>query len=134
MKELEKLLGAAKKDKNIAAVLLFGSHARKRQMATSDIDVALVLKNPGKAFEKRVRYSMINEKIDVQIFQELPVYIKIRVLKEGKILHCKDKKFLYNMAFDAIKEYGLFKRHIDNYLEAMEVRCHGQRKSAAKTC
>ncbi|MBI5347317.1 MAG: nucleotidyltransferase domain-containing protein [Candidatus Aenigmarchaeota archaeon] len=134
MKGLDKLLSAAGKDKNILAVILFGSYARKKQRKTSDIDVALILKNPDKAFEKRVRYSLIDEKIDVQVFQKLPVFIKIRVLKEGKILHCKDKEFLYDVAFDAIKEYGLFKRHVDNYLKAMVVRCHGQRKSAAKTC
>jgi predicted nucleotidyltransferase len=43
-KELERILEKARKDKDVLAVILFGSYARKRTLPSSNIDVCLMLK------------------------------------------------------------------------------------------
>jgi predicted nucleotidyltransferase len=119
-KELRKLLRLVRGDEAVVAVILFGSFARGRGVASSDVDVCLVLrKNVKNALQKRIDYSTISEKLDVQVFQLLPLYIQRRVLKEGEILDCKDKGLLYDIAIRAVREFESFKKHYDSYLRAM---------------
>ncbi|RLG56941.1 MAG: hypothetical protein DRN95_06145 [Candidatus Hydrothermarchaeota archaeon] len=59
------------------------------------------------------------EDIDVQIFNTLPLYIKARIFKEGKLIHCKDEELLYDIAIRTIKEYELFKPRYKLYLEGI---------------
>jgi predicted nucleotidyltransferase len=94
---LERLLSSASADPEILAVILFGSSARDEMTASSDIDICLVFRL-GKAdrlalSRKRLEYA--ESDIDVQIFQFLPIYIRRRVLKEGKVLFCRDEEELY---------------------------------------
>ena len=114
---LNNLLALAKKDKEIVAVLLFGSHARGYARPTSDIDVCLILGHEKDSFRKRLEYSTVGNNIDVQIFQALPMYIKIRVLREGKILFCKDEDFLYKIAIETIKDFEQYKKAYATYLD-----------------
>ena len=62
---------------------------------------------------------VLGDKFDVQIFQDLPLYIRKEVLK-GEVLYQKDVDFLYETAIDTVKEYGLFKRYLDAYYEEVE--------------
>lgn len=116
---LKKLLALAKKDKEVVALILFGSHARGYARPTSDIDICLLLKSEKEGFKKRIEYSSLGENIDVQVFQKLPLYIKIRVLREGKILHCKDEDSLYKVAIDTIKDFEQFKKAFSTYLDTV---------------
>ncbi len=116
---LNKLLALATKDNEVIAVLLFGSHARGYASPTSDIDVCLVLRHEKSAFEKRLEYSTISDNLDVQVFQALPMYIKIRVLREGKILYCKDENFLYKIAIETVKDFEYFKKPYLTYLDTL---------------
>ncbi|MFP3985892.1 MAG: type VII toxin-antitoxin system MntA family adenylyltransferase antitoxin, partial [Candidatus Bathyarchaeia archaeon] len=115
-KGLEKIVEKAKKDPDVSAVILFGSYAKQQPRPSSDIDVCLMLK-PHKytslsMSKKKLEYlSLIPDKYDVQIFQQLPVFIKVRILKEGKFLLTKDYDAMFKVALDAIKEYDLFERH-----------------------
>jgi len=79
---LRRLSEKAKCDEDVLAVMLFGSYARRE--ASSDIDVCIVLK-PGKfdplfLSKKKLDYLTAFPNLDIQIFQQLPSYIKIRVL------------------------------------------------------
>lgn len=71
-----------------------------------------------KVFDKRIKYS-VTEGLDVQIFQDLPLYIRKRVLKEGKVLHCKDEDLLYDIAIKTAKEFELFRPKYEIYLEGV---------------
>jgi len=115
---LKKLIALAEKDKEILAILIYGSYARGEQYR--DIDVCLVLdeKSAEIAFEKRLEYSGY-ENLDVNIFQSLPLYIRIRILKEGTIKHCKDENALYDIAIKTVKEFELFKPKYQLYLEGV---------------
>lgn len=115
---LNELLGAAKKDKSVLAVVLFGSRARGE--AARDVDVCLVLypDKSSEGFDKRVEYST-HENLDVSVFQDLPLYIRKRVLEDGKVLLCKDEGLLYDIASATVREFEYFKPRYEDYLEGV---------------
>ena len=44
----------------------------------------------------------------------------MRILKEGKILLDKNSEFLYNLAFDTIKEFEFFRKSYEIYLKEIK--------------
>lgn len=121
--ELERLLIKARQDTDVLAVLLFGSAARRQeQTPLSDIDICLVLVPQSKPFEptrfsyKRLEY-LKDFPFDVQIFQQLPLYIRRRVLKEGQLLFVRDEDLLYELAFRTAQAFEDFKHIYYGYLE-----------------
>lgn len=118
----KKLLGYIskfKKDKQIIAVLLFGSYARKEHFR--DIDLCLVLDKKysnNEMTEKRLKYySMLPNVFDIQVFGQLPLYIRKKILEEGKVLFCKDEDKLYEIAGDTVIEFEQFKGIYNSYIE-----------------
>ena len=75
----------------IEAVLLYGSYAENRQTARSDIDICIVaskLKAP-KQFSgllSQIWQKIDANKYDVRIFEELPLYIKIGIIKKHIVI------------------------------------------------
>ncbi len=120
-KEISKIIEKAKKDKEILAVALFGSSVKGDGR---DMDICLILDRKYPNIEmsrKRLEFlSETGDNTDVQIFQQLPIYIRVRVIKDGKILHYKNMDKLYELVFEAIKEFELFKRSYGDYLDAVE--------------
>jgi hypothetical protein len=113
---LERIIEKAKKDEDVLAVMLFGSYTKQSFRPSSDIDVCLILKP--KEFSnlfmsrKKLEYlTFVPNKYDIQIFQQLPVFIKARILREGKLLLNKNYDALFRVVRDAIKEFDLFKKH-----------------------
>ncbi len=117
--ELKKVVRKIAKDKNVIAIMLFGSYARNKKYAR-DVDLCVFLdKNydSKEFFKKRLSYlAGLPDKFDVQIFQQLPLYVRISVLREGRILYLKNKKILYNLAYNNLKENVFFERHYNNYI------------------
>ncbi len=117
---IKSLIAKAKRDKEVIALAVFGSFARKE--SHRDIDICIFLGSKMTNLEmsrKRLAYlKCVTGKFDVQIFQQLPVYIKHRVLKEGKIIFCSDENMLYGIASAAVKEYEDFRPIYTNHLEA----------------
>ncbi len=124
-KELSRVLKQAKKDREIIAVFLYGSFSREEQRKDSDIDLCLVLKEsyPKLKFTaKRLEYlKRVSEKIDIQIFQQLPLYIRKEVLK-GKILLSKNEDKIYELVYKTIKEFENFKKYYYAYLNSIYER------------
>lgn len=110
-----------KKDNKIIAVLLFGSYARDEYYR--DIDICLVLDKKYSNLDmsrKRLKYcSIASSKFDIQIFQQLPIYIRKRILKEGKILFCRNEDLLYEILFSTMREFEFYKKIYYNYLDSM---------------
>ena len=112
---LTKIVEKAREDEDVLAVMLFGSYVRKKTKPR-DIDVCIVLK-PKKfsnlfISNKKLEYlELCPDNYDIQIFQQLPVFIKVRVLKEGKFLLNKDYKSMTKIALNTFREFDLFKRH-----------------------
>lgn len=119
-KRLDKLIKMAKQDTAVLAVFLFGSVARENNHRKSDLDISLILKqgsySPTELSQKKLEYLMFTDS-DIHIFQQLPLYIRIRVIKEGKVLFCKDVDALYQIVFNAISEFEDFKHIYQDYLK-----------------
>jgi predicted nucleotidyltransferase len=90
---LKRQLEKADQDGAILAVCLFGSAARIERTASSDVDVAIVLRDPKPdrlvASRRRLEYMEL-QGLDVHVVQPLPIYIWQRVLKEGRVLFVRD--------------------------------------------
>jgi predicted nucleotidyltransferase len=117
---LEKLIARAKEDEAVLAVMLFGSRARGEAISAPDVDVCLVLQPQAaeRKGEKRVEY-LGEFDLDIQVFQALPLPIRRRVLKEGRVLLAKDEDALYSLAFRTAQEFDDFRHIYEAYLEAV---------------
>jgi len=116
----ERLVDVASADQDVLAVMLFGSRARGDEGPTSDRDICLVLQpdccEESKLSRKRLEYLKIFD-FDIQVFQQLPLYIRKRVLKEGEVLSCRDEGMLYEVAFRTAQQIEDFRHIHENYLE-----------------
>ena len=114
---LEKLVQMAEKDAEVLAVIAFGSFARGERH--SDIDVCLVLKEKKANLDtsrKRLDYLSEFPDLDIHVFQQLPLHIRARILKEGKVLFCRDKNILYDIFYKTIKDFVYFEPKYRIYL------------------
>jgi len=120
-KEPEKISQKARNDKDVLAVLLFGSYARNEKF--TDIDVCVVLKpekfNPLFLSKKRLEYLTAFPNLDIQIYQQLPLYIKMRVLKDGKTIFCRNEDLLYDLIISTVRQFEYFKPRYLSYLEGV---------------
>lgn len=117
-KQIKKIIDKAKKDKRVIAVALFGSSLK---IEGRDIDICVFLDKRYSNLEmskKRLQFLRgLDDDFDIQIFQQLPIYIRSKILREGKILFCKNLKLLYDLAFLTIKEFDDFKDIYKSYIE-----------------
>ncbi|MCF7875978.1 nucleotidyltransferase domain-containing protein [Candidatus Bipolaricaulota bacterium] len=132
--KLEKILSRAKSDEDILAVMLYGSQVRKTQEETSgsDLDICLILDRRENRNERpertvspsRKRLDYLSEidpqMVDLQIFQQLPIYIRKQILEEGQLEYCVDKDRLYDLAYRTIQEYEDFAPRMREYLEKVK--------------
>lgn len=117
---LDRLVADAREDPEVLAVVLFGSTIRDPRVAR-DVDVCLVLVPPTDAKKSsltRLGY-LSRHDLDVQVFQQLPLQIRQRVLQEGKVLHCRDEDALYELAARTIKEITYYRPAYNTYLEGV---------------
>ena len=115
--DLNNLIKKAKKDRKVIAIALYGSYAAQQEYR--DIDVCLILDKKYDNLEmskKKLEYAQFDKKLDIRIFQQLPIYIRHQILK-GKIIFCKNAELLYKIAFGTIKEFEFFKKIQSSYLQ-----------------
>jgi len=132
--KLDKILSQAKADEDILAVMLYGSRVREMEEVTpsSDLDICLVL-DPGENHNKRSERTVSPTRkrldylskidpgmVDLQVFQQLPIYIRKRILEEGQLKYCKNKSKLYDLAYRTIQEYENFAPRMNEYLEGVK--------------
>ena len=66
-------------------ILLFGSSARMEDVERSDIDICIVRPvNDGLLTEMN---RMLGGKYDIKVFENLPLYIQIEIIRDHKIIH-----------------------------------------------
>jgi predicted nucleotidyltransferase len=111
---IDDLVEMARNDEDVLALVMFGSRARQEPF--KDTDLCLVTRD-GYARDKRLRYlSFFPSTFDIHVFDELPLYIKSRVMKEGKILLNKDFHAVFEKYYQSIKDLRLFEPHFNVYL------------------
>jgi predicted nucleotidyltransferase len=116
---LRLLLERAAADDGVLAVMLYGSAARGDNTRFSDIDVCLLLQDrrADRAEMARKRLDYADLDLDVQVFQLLPLYVRSRVLKEGRTLFVRDEDALYELAFRTVRAFEDFKPRYRAYLD-----------------
>ncbi len=115
----DQLIEMAEADKDILAAILFGSSARGE--VYRDIDICLVTdpeRRQVNLARKDLEY-LARFDFDIHTFPELPICIRMRVLKEGKCLLSKDDDALYDLAHKTVQEFEDFKLRYEDYLEAI---------------
>jgi len=117
---LQRLVAKAKADPDVLAVILFGSRARGDASPESDFDVCLVLAEGPRSdlerAEKRLAYLAAGN-LDVAVFQSLPLRIRSRVLKEGRVLYARDDDALYAVAIRTARRWEGFRHIHRQYLD-----------------
>ena len=120
-KELDGLLQQVRVDIDVCAVFLFGSVAKGITNSLSDVDICIVLNDKLDDLtmsHKKLEYLSLVD-YDISIFQQLPLYIRQRVIREGIVLFCRNEDRLYELVFKTIKEFKDFKPIYDEYLEGV---------------
>lgn len=100
-------------------VILYGSESKGEARGDSDIDFCVYYRTDDKKEMSRFRLKLLSElssdRYDVQVFQLLPLYVRVEVLK-GKVLYAKDTKFLYEVALNTVRDFEQFKPLLHDYL------------------
>jgi predicted nucleotidyltransferase len=102
---------------NVRFVILFGSAAEGRMTADSDIDLCVYYeghRNDAAQFRHKVLSRLPSLHYDIQIFQLLPLYVRVEVLR-GIPVFVPDKRFLYETADRTLREFGDFKHRLYDY-------------------
>ena len=119
---LQPLVAHAERDLDVLAVILFGSQARAEAGPRSDIDVCLVLDEHVPtglpASRKRLDYP-VRARVDLSVFQQLPLYLRSRILKEGRVLFVRNEDRLYEVAVRTARAWEGFRHHYRHYLDAV---------------
>ena len=120
-KIINQIVAKAKKDPAVLAIAFFGSYAWKEKYNDIDICIFLFPKeySAKELSKKKMKFIPENEKYDVHIFQQLPLYIQERILQEGKIIYCKEENALYDLYFSTQRELEHFRPMYESYLKAV---------------
>ncbi len=108
-KEIDKIIEPFKKNRDVISIYLFGSYARGREKPFSDIDICVIA---DKHANRDEILSHSSKKIDISIFHDLPMSMRFRVIKEGKLLFSRDELKLHRIIVATIRSYLDFKPHI----------------------
>lgn len=115
-----RVLARAQDDPDVVAVILFGSRARGEATPDSDIDLCLVLDERVAGdlarSRRRLDYLALGD-VDVVVFQQLPLYVRTRVFKEGLVLHARDQDSLYDLALHTARAFERFRPRYRLYLD-----------------
>jgi len=109
VKDFLELLRDTKYFSKIDFIILYGSSLGLYHLDDSDIDICLYIDDEENNLST-IRLELLkksNENFDIQMFQLLPLYVQIEVLK-GKILYVKEEDKIYEIANETIDEYEEF--------------------------
>jgi predicted nucleotidyltransferase len=104
--------------KKVRFIILYGSASEGLIREESDIDMCIDVdaKTDYERSQFRLKFlSELPEFFDIQIFAQLPLYVKKEVLT-GKVVFCRDEDYLYETALSTIKEFEDFKYRFYDYI------------------
>ena len=101
---LEKIMEQIKTHPKLVAVFLFGSCVKGTDKPISDVDIAVILKDPDPGAEADIG-SLYSEKFDIVLFHRLPVYIQFEILKYGEEIFNRDDEHLLEIKRKVLKNY-----------------------------
>jgi len=95
----------------IQAVLLFGSYARGDASPRSDTDICIVAPRVKTSEEMAKLLGSIWQQVDanhydIWLFEELPLYMRIDIIENHHILHCRDVPAMYEYLYPFRKQWA----------------------------
>lgn len=128
MRDLEKSLDVLRSSDFVHSVILFGSAARGEAGPGSDLDLCVVV-NPGAEVNLGERLRLEAElpnSVDLSLFHELPVHVRMRVLRDGNIIYTRDIEHVHELIKITDLEYPRYREFLKKYharvLEKVEKR------------
>lgn len=92
---------------HVQFIILYGSAAEKRMTAESDIDFCIYYdgdRAEAAHFRHKVLSGLPGTHYDIQVFQQLPLYVRVEVLK-GTPVFTRNTTFLYEKATETIRDF-----------------------------
>lgn len=108
------LIKALKQDRNIEALYIFGSYARNAITPLSDIDIAILLSERVKISKyEDIKLNLLakivkilgTEEVDFVILNQAPYELSFAIIKEGKVLFCRNKNRLGQFKENSVLNY-----------------------------
>lgn len=102
---------------NIVFIAIYGSAVNGTFTDLSDIDIAVFYDadNVGR-FDFRMKVlGRVDEIFDIQIFQELPLYIKNEIISAESVVYFRDYDEIFDIFMKTIKDYESFRPHLESY-------------------
>ncbi len=95
---VEALLAHLKKEfefigNEVEGILLYGSHAKGIANKRSDIDICLI--KPKKRDALTRIFAKFGDTYDVKIFEDLPLYIKMGIIENYRVIHGNEPEISY---------------------------------------
>lgn len=113
-------------DGNVTAVYLFGSQAKGKATAKSDIDLAVLLREkPGYDYRLRVMSELaglLKTEVDVLVLDQCGILMQRQVLKHGIVLYERDRRARIAFEIRSRKMYFDFLPAHRLYVKTMEER------------
>jgi predicted nucleotidyltransferase len=94
MKQIKDDFQFAMENQAILGIILYGSHARDDSHERSDVDVCIVV--PKNDLYEIYNFIMDNlnnnlETYDIHFFEEVPLYIRFKIINEGIVVLSRDE-------------------------------------------
>jgi predicted nucleotidyltransferase len=115
----------------VVVAYLFGSLARGDAGPLSDVDVAVLLEDnltPGETLALRLQLmeavgrALCVERVDVVVLNDAPYLLQHRVIRDGRVLFCRDELARVRYEFRVLRDYLDFRYYEDKYFRALEDR------------
>jgi predicted nucleotidyltransferase len=110
--ELEaNLRGRLERHPDVLVAYLFGSSARGTAGPLSDVDVAVLLRGDGDPSRRHLELigeaaaAAGSDKVDVVLLNEAPVALAYRVLRDGRLILCRDERARARFFVDIVDRY-----------------------------
>ena len=120
-KRLANALTMLKEMPEVKAIYLYRSRATGRAVRFSDLDLCVVTAQRIRQKIKTDIASLSDDCFDVTLFWDIPVAMRYNVLKEGRLLFQRDKKYTENIRMRTLTEYLDFKPVIRRFAQAAGV-------------
>lgn len=121
--KIEKVINKIKEigGENIRFIMLYGSLIENRYTKLSDIDIAVYFKgNEKERFNFRMKIlGRVGDEFDIQVFQDLPIYIQKEIISNGKMLEYENFEETFDIFMKTIRDYEHFKPRMDMYFSQL---------------
>ena len=118
---LDRVISGIPKE-HVIAILLYGSVARGEEKPISDIDLCVITERRIPRAERERILSHASPRLDITLFWDLPLPIRFRVLREGKLLWGEEGLALHRIRRATLRCYReigrMLRRHERRMLDA----------------